>query len=276
MIDRDQPSSASRKQGRSELALLVQPRPRRGGGYAVYADTLGAPEVHVHARVAEDLRTATLHALGDEAIGMLLGQRCRDDYGTYVVVEHAVAATAGEHAGGRDLASMSVEGLASIRRRAAQRHPALKPVGWWRSHPQGRARFCPVDRTEPGANARGHDVAIVVAADHLDAAVARSDHPLDALSVYVGGGATLLARRRGERNAGSEPPDVQPLRAPASEQPIGPRGGEEQSAAIAGDSRTVDTGILVGIAVFVASGLLLAAHGSNMSAWWAARFQRRR
>lgn len=199
--DRAPATGTFRPHGRTKGALLVQPRPRRGSAYVVYGDELGAPEVHLHVRVLEDLRRATLDAVPDETIGALLGRPCRDDFGTYVVVENAIAAEPGEHAGGHGDVRIPADGRAAMQRRGAQRHPALEPVGWWHSHPRGRPRFSAVDREEQATYSREHHVGIVVAAEHLDDRSAVSGRPRDALGVYVGPASTLLARRSDEHDA---------------------------------------------------------------------------
>jgi hypothetical protein len=250
MSDREQTPSAFRARGRSEATLLVRPRPR-STAYVVYGDALGAPEVHIHARVAEDLCSATLRAIPGETSGVLLGRPCRDDYGTYVVVEHTVTAQAGEHAGGRDGIAITADGLVSIRRRAARRHPTLEPVGGGCSLSRGRPRYSPYDGAEPATNPGGDDVAIVVAAEHVKAGTPDGDGGFDALGVYVGCEATLLARRSGEC-------DADPA-APAGVQAAEPRIGSQRSAARAGDivgRPRIDTPVLIGVAV-VAAGFVV-------------------
>lgn len=180
---------------RSRPAPLVAPRPRRDSAYVVYCDALGAPEVHIHVRVVEDLRCAALGAMPHETIGALLGRACRDDYGVYVVVEHVLMATPEEHAGAPGALRIPALGRTSMHHRAAQRHPGLEPVGWWRSHPAGEPRFSAVDRAEQETYPRSHHVGVVVAADCFGAWSVHGDRPRDPLGVYVGPSATMLACR---------------------------------------------------------------------------------
>lgn len=187
-------AGAFEPRGRSKVALLVQPRPRRNASYRIYGDELGAPEVFVHVGVIADLCRAALDAMPDETIGTLLGRPCRDDYGTYVVVETALTAAGDEYEGTPGAVRISAQGRSSMQRRAAQRHPALEPVGWWHSHPHGPPRYSAVDCEEQRTYPREHHVGIVVAAQRLWDGAYDEAHP-DALGVYVGPSASLLARR---------------------------------------------------------------------------------
>lgn len=71
MSDREQTPGAFGAHGRSDVTLLVRPRPR-SSAYVEYGDALGAPEVHLHSRVAEDLCRATLRAVPRATTGVLL------------------------------------------------------------------------------------------------------------------------------------------------------------------------------------------------------------
>ena len=188
-------ADAVRRRGRSNVTLLVQPRPRGNSSYVVYADSLDAPEVHLHVRLLEDLRRAALEALPDETIGALLGRPCRDDYGIYVVVENALTAEPGEHTASRSEARMTDAGHAALHGRAARQHPTLEPVGWWHSHPHGEPRYSAVDRLEQATCTRPYHVGIVVVADRLDGAPSGEAQDAGSLGVYVGPAATLLERR---------------------------------------------------------------------------------
>ena len=186
---------AFRPLGRSKVTLLVQPRPRRNSAYFVFSDELDAPEVHIHVRVIEDLRRATLEAVPYETIGALLGRPCRDDYGVYVVVENALTAAEGEYVGTQGAVRISATGRSSMHRRAAERYPTLEPVGWWHSHPRGAPRYSSVDVEEQATYPRQHHVGIVVAAEYLEDRTFDGGWRREPLGVYVGPTATLLARR---------------------------------------------------------------------------------
>jgi proteasome lid subunit RPN8/RPN11 len=205
--DHDDSVLAFRTRGRSKVTLLVQPRPRGNSAYVVYGDGLGAPEVHLHVRILEDLRLATLDAVPHETIGALLGRPCRDDYGTYVVVEHAMTAQAGEHVGTHGGVRISAVTRAAMHRRAAREHPTLEPVGWWHSHPRGLPRYSTVDRDEQATYPRPYHVGVVVAADLFDGQGASGVGAQDPLGVYVGPAATLLTRQA--RSHGDNPEPVE-------------------------------------------------------------------
>jgi proteasome lid subunit RPN8/RPN11 len=198
-IDRDPAADAFRPKGPSNVTLLVQPRPRRNSAYVIYGDALDAPEIHIHMRVTEDLRRATLDAVRNEAIGVLLGRPCRDVFGIYVVVENAMTAAYGEYADPHGAVSISAAGRTAMHRRAAQRHPTLEPVGWWRSHPRGMPRSSSLDLDEQDAYPRPYHVGIVVAAEHLDDPPSHAEH-VDPLGVYVGRSGTRLGCRTRERD----------------------------------------------------------------------------
>jgi proteasome lid subunit RPN8/RPN11 len=220
--DHDRAADAFQPHGRSKVTLLVQPRPRRNSNYLVYGDALGAPEVYVHMRVLEHLREATLEAVPAETIGALLGRPCRDDYGTYVVVENALTAAHGEYVGSAGAVRISAQGRSAMHHRAAQRHPTLEPVGWWHSHPHGAPRYSSVDRDEQQTYPREHHVGIVVAAERLDDRPAYGEQRLDPLGLYVGPTSALLARRA------REPRDIS---APAAAVPVAHRTSTPYDAA---------------------------------------------
>lgn len=193
-------TQAFRPLGRSKVTLLVQPRPRRNSAYVVFGDELDAPEVHIHVRVIEDLRRATLEAVPYETIGALLGRPCRDDYGVYVVVENALTAAEGEYVGTQGAVRISATGRSSMHLRAAERYPTLEPVGWWHSHPRGAPRYSSVDTEEQATYPRPHHVGIVVAAEYLQDRAFDGGWRREPLGVYVGPTATLLARRANVQN----------------------------------------------------------------------------
>lgn len=204
-IDRDPAADAFRPHGRSNATLLVQPRPRHNSAYVVYGDALDAPEVHIHVRVTEDLRRATLDAVPNETIGVLLGRPCRDDYGIYVVVENAMTAAHGEYADTHGAVCISAVGWTTMHRRAAQRHPALEPIGWWHSHPRGMPRYSSVDLDGQGAYPPPHHVGIVIAAELLGDQPSDAEQHVDPLGVYVGPSGTRLGRRTRARDEVSKP-----------------------------------------------------------------------
>lgn len=173
------------------VMLLVQPRPRRNATYVIYEDAFDAPEVHIHVRVIEDLRCAALAAMPHDTTGALLGRPCRDDFGIYVVVEHALTAAPDEVAGAPGAVRLPPAGRAAIRRRAAQRHPALEPVGWWFSRPRGAPRYEAGDFAEQALSPSPYHVGIVAAAERF----ADAGEPVDPLGVHIGPSAALLARR---------------------------------------------------------------------------------
>ena len=251
-------AGALRRRGRTNVTLLVQPRPRGNSSYVVYADSLDAPEVHLHVRVLEDLRCAALEALPDETIGALLGRPCRDDYGLYVVVENALTAEPGEHTGSRSEARMTAAGHAALHSRAARQHPALEPVGWWHSHLHGEPRFSAVDRDEQATSTCAHHVGIVVVADRLDASPAREDQAGGSIGVYVGPAATLLERRArlpATARLPVTPPPAASNGAPAAPVPAG-------APAVAPDRPDHSTWAIVaagGTALIVCAGALLWA-----------------
>lgn len=204
-IDRDPAADAFRPHRRSNVTLLVQPRPRHNSAYVVYGDALDAPEVYIHMRVTEDLRRTTLDAVPSETIGVLLGRPCRDDYGIYVVVENAMTAAYGEYADTHGAVCISSVGRTTMHRRAAQRHPTLEPVGWWHSHLRGMPRYSSVDFDEQRAYPRPHHVGIVVAAEFLGDRPAHAEQQVDPVGVYVGPSGARLGRRTRERDKVSKP-----------------------------------------------------------------------
>lgn len=166
---------------RAGASLPVSPRPLGHPEYAVYGDSLDAPEVHVHVRVVEQLRRATR----DATIGALLGRPCRDDYGIYVVVEQATTAAFEDH-----IASDAGVGLSALgcteNGRAAQLHPTLEAVGWWHAGGLPRDRAPALDEEA----SRPYRVGIVVGPSPAGGSSNRLD-------VHVGPSATLLSRRGG-------------------------------------------------------------------------------
>jgi hypothetical protein len=195
MIDQD---LARTRSGRgASVTLLVKPRPRRHSAYVVYGDALDAPEVHIHVRVIEDIRRATLDGIPHETVGVLLGRPCRDDFGDYVIVENVLTAALGEQDGPPGAVRISAGGRTSLHRRGAERHPTLEPVGWWHSQPREMPRLNSLELDEYASNSRPHDVRILAAADLLHDPLSRPQ--MDPLGVYVGASATRLARRKPER-----------------------------------------------------------------------------
>jgi JAB domain-containing protein similar to deubiquitination enzymes len=177
--------------GSSQAPLLVQPRPRSNSAYVVYGDALDAPEVHIHIRVIEDMRSAALEALPHATIGALLGRPCRDAYGIYVVVAGTVVAARADWEAAAQAIRLSDGGRRSLRQRAAHRHPTLEPVGCWHSHPRAMPRYIAVDDVGQATSPSAYRVRIVLAAAWLQGDA--SQH--DPLGVHVGPSATLLARR---------------------------------------------------------------------------------
>jgi hypothetical protein len=196
LTDREVEPAPLQARERSGGMLLVQPRPWRNTTYVIYEDAFDAPEVHIHVRVMEDLRHATLGAAPNDMIGALLGRPCRDDFGIYVVVEHALAAAPDEVARAPGAVRMSPAGRDAMRRRAAQRHPALEPVGWWFSRIRGAPRYEADDFAEQATSPSPYHVGIVAAAELFADSAPGAGEPVDPLGVHVGPSAALLARRR--------------------------------------------------------------------------------
>lgn len=195
MSDRETGSARWRPPERASGTFLVQPRPCGNATYVIYDDAFAAPEVHLHARVIEDLRRATVSAVPHDTLGGLLGRPCRDDFGIYIVVEHVVSATPDELAGPPDTVRMSPAGRTAMHRRAAQHHPALEPVGSWWSRARGAPHYEADGFAEQATCTSPYHVGIVTSAERFADAECDATQPPDPLGVYLGPTATPLARR---------------------------------------------------------------------------------
>jgi len=179
--------------GRSASALLVQPRPHGNPGYTVYGGLAEAPAVYIHRRVLAQLRTGALEAAPNETIGVLLGRPCRDERGTYVIVEAAVTARPDEYQGTPGAVRISAAGRNALNRRAGRRYPVLEVIGWWHSHPHGAPRYSGVDLDEQATYPQPYHVGVVVAAQRYETEPSER-RAVDPLGVYVGPGANRLQR----------------------------------------------------------------------------------
>jgi proteasome lid subunit RPN8/RPN11 len=192
--------------GRSAATLLFQPRPTGNARYSVYACAGQTPSVFVHERVLGQLAEAALDAFPNETIGVLLGRPCRDEQGTYAMVEAGLTAGSQEHEGTGGMVRISAGGRSLLHRRAALLYPVLEPVGWWHSHPHGPPWYSSVDLDEQATYPKPYHVGIVVAVRGYDAGGGtRRDE--DAFGVYVGPEGVRLHPREKE----SAPP-LQPSR----------------------------------------------------------------
>ena len=193
-IDHD-PSRAGPAVHTEAVAALTQhPRPR-DSSYVVYGDALDAPEVYVHRRVTEDVRSAALNVTPREMFGALLGRPCHDAYGGYVVVENAIAAIADEHLGAHSSGHFAKSHRASILRRAAQRHPALDLVGWWHARAPGAPRRTSLDIDERSLVPLAYRVVIAVDVERLSDGTHDAGLLREPFGVYVGPSSAVLARR---------------------------------------------------------------------------------
>jgi proteasome lid subunit RPN8/RPN11 len=179
--------------GRSSTPLLVHARPRESRDYLLYDSEPDAPSVYLHCKAAEQMRVATIRAVPNETIGVLLGRACRDERGVYTVVASAMVAIAEEFDGTRGAVRISAAGRSSLHGRASELHPTLEVVGWWHSHPHGAPRYSSVDLDEQATYPRAHHVGIVAAAEGYNRNGRPSDRH-DPLGVYVGPRAIRLER----------------------------------------------------------------------------------
>jgi proteasome lid subunit RPN8/RPN11 len=177
--------------GRSATAVLFQPRPGGNPRYRVYVGPPGALSVFIHRRALDQISRGAHSAFPNETIGVLLGRPCRDEQGTYAIVEVGLTAEPKEHEGTGGMVRISSQGRSMLHRRAGQLHPVLETVGWWHSHPHGPARYSSVDLDEQATYPKPYHVGIVVAVRRYGGDL---DDPGDdgPFGVYIGPGGLRL------------------------------------------------------------------------------------